>query len=139
MWMLLQESIGRGRTVMAKMMRVLIADDEPAVRSALRLILQDEPGVSIVSEVEGSDDLETQLHRYTPDVMLLDWELPDMRPDRLLPSLRVLHPRLKVVALSGRPEALRQAAAAGVDAFVSKGSAPDELLSVLRDLKVSHG
>ena len=118
-----------------KVLRVLIADDEPSVRSALRLLLQDEPGVSIVSEVGEVGSLMAQLNLYCPDVMLLDWELPTIRPDRLLPALRMHHPALKVIALSGRPEAGPQSFAAGADAFVSKGSAPDELLLVLRKLR----
>jgi DNA-binding NarL/FixJ family response regulator len=116
-------------------LRLLIADDEPAVRSALRLLLRDEPGIYVVAEAEGIGSLEAQLDLTCPDMMLLDWELPGIRPDRLLPALRVRYPGLKVVALSVRPEARAPAAAAGVDAFVSKGSAPEELLSALAALR----
>src|SRR5688572_29397862 len=122
MWKQLQNKTSRA---WEKVLRVLIADDEPSVRSALRLLLQDEPGISIVSEVGEAGSILTQLKRYSPDVILLDWELPTIRPDRLLPALRIHHPALRVVALSGRPEARPQSFAAGVDAFVSKGGAPD--------------
>lgn len=132
MWKLLHNSQS---LTWEKIMRVLIADDEPSVRSALRLLLQNEPGISIVSEVGEAGSLVAQLNRYSPDVMLLDWELPTIRPDKLLPALHMQHPTLKVVALSGRPEARRQSLAAGADAFVSKGSAPDELLLMLRKLR----
>ena len=134
MWKLLRNTTTRARE---QIIRILIADDEPSVRSALRLLLQDEPGISIVSEVGEAESLVAQLNRYSPDVILLDWELPTMRPDKLLPALRMHHPSLKVIALSGRPEALRQSFAAGADAFVSKGNAPDELLLMLRKLRSS--
>jgi DNA-binding NarL/FixJ family response regulator len=42
-----------------------------------------------------------------------------------------LHPELKIIALSGRPEASKAALAAGVDAFVSKGENSEKLLEAI--------
>ena len=69
----------------------------------------------------------------TTHLVLLDWELPGLEADGLLPTLRELCPRLKVIALSGRPEARHAALDAGVDAFVSKGDPPERLLAAVND------
>jgi DNA-binding NarL/FixJ family response regulator len=114
-------------------MRVLLADDRRKVRSALRLLLEQGPGLSVVGEVIEAKDLLAQVQVTHPDLVLLDWELPGLRTDGLLPTLRRACPDLCIIALSGRPEARRTALAAGVDAFVSKGDPPERLLAAIDD------
>jgi DNA-binding NarL/FixJ family response regulator len=120
-------------------MRVLMADDDSAVRSALRLLLEHEPEIRVVGEARRAGDILTQLQASCPDLLLLDWELPGHRAARgrslrtgLLQELRHVCPRLKVIVLSGRPEARHAAILAGADAFVSKGDAPERLLAAVR-------
>jgi len=113
-------------------MRILLADDQPEVRSAMRLLLEQDPHFAVVGEVSGSDGLVAQAKETSSDVVLLDWELPGMRPSELLKSLHSACPSVKVVGTSGRPEARRAALATGVDAFVSKGDPPEQLLLTLR-------
>jgi DNA-binding NarL/FixJ family response regulator len=120
-------------------MRVLIADDQPQVRSALRLLLNHEQGVRVVGEAGDAEQALELAAAQRPDLVLLDWELPGQgtlipatgSPERLLPALRTCCPRAKVVALSGRPEARQAALAAGADAFVSKGDPPERLLAAV--------
>jgi len=114
-------------------MRVLVADDKPEVRSALRLLLEQLPGVTVVGEAIGADSLLAQASALCPDLMLLDWELPGLHAVELLPGLRARCPRLSVIVLSSRPEDHRPALATGADAFVSKGDAPEQLLKAVSD------
>ena len=113
-------------------MRVLLADDQPKVRSALRLLLEQEPGMSVVGEAAEAEGLLAQVSAVHPDLVLLDWELPGLQvASPVLPTLRTLCPRLSVIALSGRPDARRAALAAGADAFVSKGDPPERLMAAV--------
>jgi DNA-binding NarL/FixJ family response regulator len=57
-------------------MRVLLADDQAKVHSALRLLLGEQPGWRIVGEVVNARALATALRAACPDVVLLDWGLP---------------------------------------------------------------
>lgn len=113
-------------------MRILLADDDTGVRSALRLLLEQE-GFCVVDEAVDADDLLEQAKATCPDLVLLDWSLPRMAAGSLLSALRSACPDLRVVALSGRPEVRRAALAAGVEAFVSKTDPPERVLSVIRD------
>ena len=112
-------------------MRVLLADDQSKVRSALRLLLEQEPELSGVGEATDADELLAQVGTFRPDIVLLDWELPGLQAPDMLSALRALCPYLKVIALSGRPEARQAALAAGADAFVSKGDPPEQLLAAV--------
>jgi DNA-binding NarL/FixJ family response regulator len=113
-------------------MRVLIADDQPEVRSALRLLLEQEREISCVTEAGGASEVLAALRAECTDLLLMDWELPEMDPRWLLPLVRRACPGAAVVALSGRPEAYRAAINAGVDLFVSKGDPPERLLQAVR-------
>ena len=115
-------------------MDVLLADDQPQIRSALRLLLEQEPEIVVVGEVADTTDLVSRIQTLQPDIVLLDWELPGMEKDRTLVRLRALCSRAAIVALSGRPEAFHASLLAGVDAFVSKVDPPDRLLETLRAL-----
>ena len=114
-------------------MRVLLADDQPNVRSALRLLLEQEMGLREVGEASDVSVLLSQVETNCPDLVLLDWELPGSKNIELLPSLRAKCPKLFVIVLSGHPEARQAALSAGADAFIGKGDPPKVLLATLRD------
>ena len=57
-------------------MRVLVADDDVHVRSALRLLLEQESDVQVVGESTAAEELVDEIERSHPGVVLLDWELP---------------------------------------------------------------
>src|SRR3569833_618103 len=89
--------------------RALIADGDPNVRSALGLLLTREPGLTLVGQTCGFEDLLHCVEQTRPHLVLVDWELPGMAP------LQVVH-----------------ALAAGADAFVCKSDGPARLLATLR-------
>jgi len=119
-------------------LRVLIADSRPRVRSAMRLLLIQEPGVTVVGEAEDVEQALILVAERRPDLVLLDWELPRWGGRAALAGLRRVQPGLAVVALSGRPEARRSAEEAGVDGFVSKGEPPERLLAAVRACRLKR-
>jgi DNA-binding NarL/FixJ family response regulator len=119
-------------------MRVFLADDQAKVRSALRLLLEQEPGLSVVGEAAKAEDLLAQVQTTLPDLVLLDWELPGLGSADLLSVLNSLGCHLKVIALSGHLDAREEALVAGADAFVSKGEPPEQLLAALHALGVGN-
>jgi len=115
-----------------KWMRILLADDQPSVRFALRVLLERQAGEEVVGEAADTEQLVTLAEATRPDLLLLDWELPGPAAIDLLAVLRGISPNLIVIALSGQPDARRAALLAGVDAFVSKGDPPEQLLAAIR-------
>jgi len=112
-------------------MQILLADDQAKVRSALRLLLEQEPNLDILGEAVDTQGLLDWVGALHPDVVLLDWGLPGLSHNGVVTELHAICPHLSVVALSGKPEARQEALDAGVDAFVSKGDPPDRLLATL--------
>ena len=112
-------------------MRILLADDQKKVRFALRVLLERQPGVSVVGEAANTPELLSGTRETCPDVLLLAWEFPDRDVTSLLQELRLICPCLVVIVLSGRPEARQGALNAGADFFVSKGDPPECLLAAI--------
>ena len=115
-----------------KSMRVLVADDQGKVRSALRLLLEHERDVEVMGEAVDATGLGDWLRAACPDVVLLDWELPGLGGERM-DTLRALCPSMTIIALSGQPGARQAALAEGADGFVSKGDPPERLLAAIAE------
>ena len=113
-------------------MRILLADDRPRVRAALRLLLEQEPDMVVVGEAADAASLRLALQRETPDLLLLDWELPGLPRLQPVYFIRNGQPRLRILALSGRPEARAEALSSGADGFASKGDPPENILAAVR-------
>lgn len=115
-------------------MRVLVADGDPRVRTALTMLLKFEPELTIVGESTNASNLLAQAKEFQPDLVLLDWELPGDSITALIEHLREAERLCKVVVLSRRPEPEQAALTVGADAFVSKTDPADSLLETLHRL-----
>jgi DNA-binding NarL/FixJ family response regulator len=114
-------------------MHVLIADEMPAVQAALRVLLEQQPGVKVVGEAADAEELLAQAESTRPDVVLLGWDLQARATADLLSALHRLCPASYVIALGSRPDARRAALYAGADAFVSKADPPERLLAAINE------
>jgi DNA-binding NarL/FixJ family response regulator len=116
-------------------MRILLADNQPKVRHALRLLLEHQPGLEVVGAVANGADLLTQAKATRPDVVLLHWRLRGWSAVDSLSAFQEAYPDLVVIVLSGHPEVAEVALAAGADAFVSKADPPEVLLDAIAGVK----
>ncbi len=117
-------------------LKVLLADDQPKVRSALRLLLEQESQWQIVGEAGDAASLLDATAKTRPDIILLDWELPDFQGENDVTNLKACCKHVKIVALSSQLDARKTAFEANVDAFVSKGDPPEVVLDILYSLDV---
>jgi DNA-binding NarL/FixJ family response regulator len=115
--------------------RIFIADADKQVRLALQMFLHQEAGIQVTGIAVRSKGLAARLAASEPDVLLLDWTLPDQPISDLLVELGKLEPRPKLVVMAIWPDVEQPALAAGADAFVSKSVPPSELLVVLQTMQ----
>ena len=115
-------------------MKICIADNQSRVRYGLHILLEQQPGWIVNGEVSNADELIERIHSISPEVVLLDWELPGMSFKSLLKSLREACPELRVICLSGRYEQRQAAIEAGADAFANKAEPPEKLIQLIKKL-----
>src|SRR4030095_10143460 len=118
--------------------RVLIVDDHPMVREGLRGML-DGAGVEVVGEAGTGEDALRAAAAHSPDVILLDLELPDLDGLTVLRRLKAIEKRaaVLVVTMHDDPALVRQAVENGASGYVLKGIGRRELLASLE--AVRHG
>ncbi|HLF26041.1 MAG TPA: response regulator [Anaerolineae bacterium] len=113
------------------MTRVYLADAQPEVRSALRLLLLD-LNMQVVGEAADWPIALAQASAARPDMLVVHWGLLLPEAGAALAELRVACPAVRVIVLSGQVGVRRAALASGADAFISTGEAPDRVAEHLR-------
>jgi len=116
------------------MKRILLADDNPGLRSALRLLLETRLEFELIVEARDMEHVLAQVEDSHPDCIILDWELPGRPTRERVPILRTLLPHLKVIAFSARPESKPEALAEGAIAFISKNEPPIIILDKIQKI-----
>lgn len=121
---------------MSKPIRVLIADDHAIVRQGLRQILSDTPDLTVAGEAENGVQAVQLVRSGEWDVVLMDVSMPDRNGIDALKLIKKEFPRLPVLILSMYPEeqyAIR-ALKAGASGYLTKQSAPDLLVTAIRQV-----
>ena len=116
------------------MIRVLLAEDQAMVRGALASLLTLEGDIEVVAQVARGDEILAAAHGASPDVALLDIEMPGGDGLSAAASLADHMPEVHVVMLTtfGRPGYLRRAMASGARGFVLKDAPASELATAIR-------
>ena len=120
--------------------RVLVCDDDAALRFLVREMLSLSPSVQVVAEAADGIEALEQVRLHRPDVVLLDLNMPRQDGMETLPLLRGEFPTTRVVVLSGLDDALVGAKAVelGADRYVQKGIDPDTLIGIVEELGLSE-
>ena len=115
------------------MIRVLIADDEVMIRSALAALLRLEDDIDVIGESSDGPQAVAMAEKLQPDVCLLDLEMPGLDGVEVAERLRrTVATRCVVVTRHARPGVLRRALASGVAGFLPKSRSADEVAEVIR-------
>ncbi|WP_200304708.1 response regulator transcription factor [Streptomyces adelaidensis] len=117
------------------MIRLLIADDEDLLRSALATLLALEEDLTVVAEASTSTDAVRLAREHRPDIAVLDLEMPPTDGLRAAEEIGAELPtRIVMVTRHARPAVLRRALAAGVRGFVPKTTSAARLAEIIRDV-----
>jgi two-component system invasion response regulator UvrY len=121
------------------MIRILVADDHAIVRRGLRQIVADESDMEVVGEAQTSQEILDLARQEEWDVIVLNISMPGRGGFEALKALKQTHSKRPVLVLSMYPEdqfAVR-AFRAGAAGYMTKESAPEELVQAIR--KVVRG
>jgi len=121
------------------MLKILIADDHPVFRKGLKQIIAETPDIAVAGEAANGLEVLNKVKMGDFDLVLLDISMPGKTGIDVLAQLKYERPELPVLMLSMHPEeqyAVRSLKA-GASGYLTKESAPDELVAAIR--KVSTG
>lgn len=121
------------------MVKILVADDHAVVRHGLKKILAEKAGIDVAGEAASGQETLVKVQSEPWDVVVLDISFPDRSGLEVLKQIKSLYPHLPVLILSMHAEdqyAVR-AIKAGAAGYLTKESAPDQLVKAIE--KVAGG
>jgi DNA-binding NarL/FixJ family response regulator len=120
--------------------RVILADDHTIVRGGVRRILESQPGIVVVGEVDSGDAAMEVVQRMVADVLVLDLKMPGRDGIEVLEYVKAHIPSLKVIVLTmhaGR-EYVARAVQAQADAYLLKDSAVQDLVTAVEQVMIGR-
>ena len=116
--------------------RVLLVDDQPLLRTGLATILSTEPGIDVVGEASDGREAITKVHELDPDVVCMDVQMPEMDGIEATRTLMDNGSRAAILILTtfDRDDFLFETLKAGASGFLLKTAGPEELIRAIRVL-----
>lgn len=116
------------------MIRVMLAEDQHLIRGALLALIGLEPDMEVVAQTDRGDAIVATARRSTPDVAVLDIDLPGVDGLSAAAQLREQLPDIRVLILTGlgQPGHLRRALDSGAGGFMRKSAPSEELADAIR-------
>src|SRR5215203_5203944 len=112
------------------MINLIITEDQPIVRTGLRLLLEAEPDFSVIAETDNSPASADLVVRLKPDVVIIDLTLPELRGLGVLRRVanQLPQPRTVVISMHCETKYALKAFAAGATAYVLKSADSTDLI-----------
>jgi DNA-binding NarL/FixJ family response regulator len=113
---------------------LIIADDHTLFIDGLCLLLQSEPDIEILTIASNGRELMSLLYKHTPDIILLDINMPGFNGFEALSRIKSIYPKIKVIMLSTYNEEhlIEKARMGGANAYLVKNADKDELINVIK-------
>ncbi len=117
-------------------LKILLAEDVAMVRGALVALIELEPDLTVVADIERGDEIVPTALAHRPDVAIIDIDLPGLDG---LAAAALLHEKLPscrtlILTNLGRSGTLRRALAAHVSGYMLKDAPPDQLAAAIRNV-----
>lgn len=122
-----------------KTIKIIIADDHAVVRRGLIQIIDENEDLELVDQASDGVEVLTKLSRNDVDILLLDINMPGQTGWEVMHKVNIEFPNIKVIILSVSSEEnyAKQFYKAGASGYLTKDSAPDQLVEAIR--KVAEG
>ena len=121
------------------MIKVLIADNHPIVRLGIKSVLESASDFEVIDDVSTTSELFNSVKKASPDVIILEMDIPEINGIATLRKIKQEYPDIKVLIYSGQSEDVYALSTirAGAFGYLSKTADLDYILSAVR--KVSEG
>ena len=116
--------------------RILLVDDHTILRSGIRSLLEDEPGLSVIGEAEDGRTAVSMACQLNPDVVIMDIAMPLLNGLEATRQIKAQCPGVRVLILTmhDNEEYIRQVLEAGAMGYILKDAAARELISAIRSV-----
>jgi DNA-binding NarL/FixJ family response regulator len=116
------------------MITLIIADDHPVIIGGIKTIIEDENDIKLLATVNDGNSLLEKLVELSPDIILMDINMPGLNGIEATKMVKKEYPKIKVLAFSQYKEKrfVKQILKSGANGYLLKISAADELIKAIR-------
>jgi DNA-binding NarL/FixJ family response regulator len=113
--------------------KIVLADDHALIRQGLKKIIEEDPHLKVIGEVGDGLELLNFLHDITPDLIILDISMPNLRGIEAIAEAKKICPEVKILLLTMHKniQYFNCAMSAGADGYMLKEDSDSELLSAI--------
>jgi DNA-binding NarL/FixJ family response regulator len=122
------------------LIKLLVADDHAIVRKGIEQIIAETDDITVADEASNGQEVLDKIKKNDYDLVLLDVSMPGRDGLEILKEVKIQRPKIAVLMLSMYPEeqyAVR-ALRSGASGYLTKESAPDELIAAIRKVSSGH-
>lgn len=119
------------------MFKVMVVDDHALVRAALKMMLNQIPGVSVIAEAQNGEEAIEVTKNLLPDLILMDIHMPGIGGFEATRHLLQLYPEIKIliISVSNSPFYPLRFFAAGAYGYIPKNASPEELREAIETIR----
>lgn len=116
------------------MVRILLADDHPLIRTGLHTTLEQEEDLVVIGEAANGTETYRLCRELSPDILLLDLSMPDSPPATTVHNILEHCPQVKIIMLTAYDDEIyvRNLVGLGVAGYILKDEAPETLIRAIR-------
>lgn len=116
--------------------RVVLADDHPLIRAGIRNVLHKTSDIRVVGEANNGYEALELVHTLTPDILLLDMEMPGMKGIEVAEELEAAGSQVPILILSAYEEKqfILGVLATGAAGYLTKEEVPEKIIQAVRGI-----
>lgn len=121
-------------------LKIMLVEDFQTVRDGIRLLLESETDIEIVSEMENGALALAQVNEVSPDIIVMDISMPELNGLKATKKIKKINPDIKIIILTRHKDSayLQQLISAGVSGYVLKQSSSAELVRAIRAVSAGN-
>lgn len=123
-----------------EVIRIVLVDDHPMLRDGTQALLNRAPGMTVVGVAGDGASALSLVQSADPDLLVLDVHLPDMSGVEVARQIRLHHPNIKVLVLTGYDGAgyMRTLLQHGVQGYLAKTATGEQIIAAVRTIAAGH-
>ncbi|MFT5320034.1 MAG: two-component system invasion response regulator UvrY [Pseudohongiellaceae bacterium] len=120
-------------------LRIILVDDHAVVRTGYRLLLENDPQIEVIAELESGEEANKQARELNPDVIVMDLSMPGMGGLEAIRRIKAKNPEIYILVFTMHDNVsfVEHALEAGAAGYITKNNAPNVLIEAVH--KIAKG
>lgn len=117
-------------------LRIILVDDHAIVRMGYKRLLENDPGIEVIAELESGEEANQQARILNPDVIIMDLSMPGMGGLEAIRRIKAKNPEIRILVFTMHDNVsfVEHAMEAGASGYITKNNAPNVLIHAVRQI-----